>query len=124
MITFLAAQGRRLDRALGDGNCLFRSLSKQLFSTSKYHGQLRQALIEYAASDPDLFSGRTMQGLSLQEHLQQMKALGAWGTHLELAAAATLFRKTIYVASDSLVLGECRWTSFSPLATSNLPSIQ
>ncbi len=32
MITFLRRHSRRLDRAQPDGNCLFRSLSKQLFS--------------------------------------------------------------------------------------------
>ena len=52
MITFLAAQGRRLDRAQPDGNILFRSLSKQLFESDIYHGELRMILSEYAASYP------------------------------------------------------------------------
>ena len=63
MITFLAAQGRRMDRAQPDGNCLFRSLSKQLFESDVYHGELRMILGEYAASYPDLFSSWTIQDL-------------------------------------------------------------
>ena len=120
IIPFLAAQGRRLDRARADGNCLFRSLSKQLFNNADYHGELREMLIECAASNPTLFKGRTIQGLSLEKHLQRMAVPGAWGSHLEITAAATIFSKTIYVASDSLVPGECRWTAFSPLSSPNL----
>ncbi len=44
-----------------------------------------------------------------------MKEPGTWGTQLEIAAAATLFQKTIYVASVSLIPNECRWTAFPPL---------
>ena len=73
MITFSAAQGRRLDRAQPDGNCLFRSLSKQLFESDVYHGELRMILSEYAASYPDLFCSWTIQDLSLQEHVRKMK---------------------------------------------------
>ncbi len=32
---------------------------------------------------------------------------GMWGSKLEIAAAATMFKKTIYVASDSLAPGKC-----------------
>ena len=122
MITFLAAQGRRLDRAQPDGNCLFRSLSKQLFESDVYHGELRMILSEYAASYPDLFSSWTIQDLSLQEHVRKIKEPRVWGSHLEITVAATLFQKNIYVASDSLVLGKCQWTSFSPLSTPEPPT--
>lgn len=73
-------------------------------------------LIEYAASHTELFSGWTIQGLLLKEHLLKKKTPGVWASHLEIKAAATLFNKTIYVASDSLVAGECRWQAFSPFS--------
>lgn len=120
MIPFLKAQGRRLDRSRADGNCLFRSLSKQLFNNADYHGELREMLIQCAASNPTLFKGWAIQGLSLEKHLQRMAIPGAWGSHLEITAAATLFNKTIYVASDSLAPGECRWTAFPPLSSPNI----
>lgn len=122
MITFLAAHHRRLDRTLSDGNCLFRALSKQLFNNQKYHGELQRILIEYVESNTELFDGWAREGLSLHEHLQKMKMPGVWGSHLEIQAAATLFNKTIYVASDSLVPGECKWTASSPQSTPNSSS--
>ena len=69
IVTLLAAQGRWLDRAQSDGNCLFWSLSKQLFESDKYHSNPRMISSEYAASCPDLFSSWTIQDLSLQEHV-------------------------------------------------------
>ena len=49
-------------------------------------------LIDYVASIPKLFSGWAIQGLSLQGHLDKMKAPGMWGSHLEIAAADTMFK--------------------------------
>lgn len=43
-ITFLAYHGRKLDSVLGDGNCMFRSLAKQLSGDSDKHAQLRDKL--------------------------------------------------------------------------------
>ena len=82
-------------------------------------GNKQGHLCKYAASHTELFSGWTIEGLSLEEHLLKMKPPGAWGSHLEIKAAATLFNKTIYVASDSLVAGECRWQAFSPFSVTN-----
>ena len=31
--------------------------------------------------------------------------------------ATTMFKKSIYVASDTLVLGQCRWMVFPPFQT-------
>lgn len=119
MVPFLTAHGRRLDRTKPDGNCLFRSLSKQLCHNAEYHNILRVLITEYAATNSELFSGWTIQNLSFEEHLRRMKNQGVWGSHLEIKAAATLFNKTIYVVSDSLVPGECRWEAFSPFLVRN-----
>ncbi len=38
---FLKKQDRTIDRVLGDGNCLFRALSRQLTGVQDYQIQLR-----------------------------------------------------------------------------------
>ncbi len=80
-----------------------------------HHSTLRITLVEYATSHPEVYNGWTIEGLSLKEHILKMKEPGTWGSQLEIAAAATLFQKTIYIASDSLIPNECRWTAFPPL---------
>ncbi len=122
MITFLRRHSTHLDRAQPDGNCLFRSLSKQLFHSEKHHSTLQKTLTEHAASYPEVYSSWTIEGLSLQEHILKMKEPGTWGSQLEIAAPATLFKKTIYVASDSLVPNECQWTAFPPLTCTVRPA--
>ena len=107
MIAFLTSQSRRLDRAQPNGNCLFRSLSKQLFNSEKQHITLREMLNKHVASHLEVYKCWTIEGLSLIEHLQQMNVPGTWGSQLEIAATATLIQKTIYVASDSLVPNKC-----------------
>ena len=71
-------------------------------------------LNKHVASHPEVYKCWTIEGL-ITEHLQQMNVPGTWGSQIEIAATATLFQKTIYVASDSLVPNKCRWTAFSPL---------
>ena len=119
MVSFLTASGRRLDPAKPDGNCLFRALSKQLCGDAESNGLLREVLTDYVASNPNLFSGWTTDSQSIEQHISTMRRQGQWGTHLEIKAAATLFKKTVYVATDSLVPGECKWVAFPPFPTQN-----
>ena len=114
MVSFLTASGRRFDLAKPDGNCLFRALSKQLCGDPENNGLLREVLTNYVSSNPTLFSGWTTDCQSIEQHVTEMKRQGQWGSQLEIKAAATLFKKTIYVATDSLVQGECRWVAFPP----------
>ena len=73
----------------------FCSLSKQLFNSEKHHSELQKILNEHAALYPAVFNSWTIEGLSLHEHLQKMKAPGAWGSQLEITAAATLLRPSM-----------------------------
>lgn len=122
MVTFLAATGRCLDPAKPDGNCLFRALSKQLCGDPEQHSKLREVITDYIASNPSLFSGWTTDNQSVEQRVERMRNTGYWGGHLEIKAAATMFRKSIYVASDTLILGQCRWTAFPPFQFLHLPN--
>jgi hypothetical protein len=125
MASFLILHGRQRDPMQADGNCLYRALSKQLANDSEQHGNLRAMLVKFAAhnvrllkcwvtSSPREILQKTPE-VRLKEHLDAVSKLGSWGTQLEIVAAATLFQVDIYVATDSLVEGECRWTRFTPL---------
>lgn len=118
MSTFLTAQGRKIDRSEPDGNCLFRSLSKQLCDDPECHRMLRKIVTEYVESNAELFTGWTVQRLPVTEHARRMRMQGTWGSHLEIKAIATLFKKTIYVVSNTLVAGKCKWEAFSPFVAS------
>ena len=52
-----------------------------------------------------------------------MRDIGCWGTHLEIKAAVTMFKESIYVATDTLVLGQCKWIVFPPFQILSLPDL-
>ena len=125
MASFLIMHGRQLDPIQADGNCLYRALSKQLANDPEQHSNLRATLVKFAAYNVETFKSWVTSSPSeilqktpevrLKDHLDAVSKLGSWGTQLEIVAAATLFQVDIYVATDSLVKGECRWTRFTPL---------
>ena len=120
MVSFLAANGRCLDSAMADGNCLFRAVSKQLCGDSE-HDKLREIITDYVAANPKLFSGWTTENQSIEQHVSKMRNPGCWGSHLELKAVATIFQKSVYVATDTLVHGQYRWIVFPPFPDPSLP---
>ena len=125
MATFLATQGRYIVPMLPDGNCMFRSVVHQLVGDAKQHMQLRQATVAFTAQNGDTLKGYLTDShgghVSLQHHLNKMGNLGSWGTHVELKAMASMLQLPIYVLTDSLVPGECRWTRFLPCSGDILP---
>ena len=106
---FLNSQGREIDRVLGDGNCLFRALSKEISGVEDYHLHLRKAISEFEADHILLFKPlheavyQTDRGFN--SHLKNIKKQYIWGTSTEIIAAATLLETDIYVASDTYKTG-------------------
>ena len=52
---FLYSQGREIDRVLGDGNCLYRAISKRFSGVEDYHPHLRKAFSEFEADNVSHF---------------------------------------------------------------------
>ena len=113
---FLAYHGRRLDSVLGDGNCIFRSLAKQLSDDSDKHSQLRNKLCEFISLNGELLKGWLTDGIIVEEHLRSICKPNIFGTQLELKAASTVFDNDIYVATNSLRHnGHYVWTKISTI---------
>ena len=114
MAVFLKQQNRQKVLMQPDGNCMFRSVAHQLFKDAKYHSKLRQATVAFAAQNKEVLKGYLPHEITTEQHLRQMQNPGCWGTQLELKAMASMFKLTIYILTDTLVQGECRWTRFLP----------
>jgi hypothetical protein len=95
-----------------DGNCLFRSLADQLFGDhGDAHDGVRDEICDYLAGHEAAFAffldldDETTAGddaSTYDAYVEQMRQDGEWGGHLELVAAARLYRRTVTIYSSSL----------------------
>ncbi|KAK7092862.1 hypothetical protein V1264_008545 [Littorina saxatilis] len=85
-----------VDKIIGDGNCLYRSISFEVCGTQNFHGDIRALIVDFMLKHPKKFSGYV--GRDLGEYVvRNTLPLKSWGTDAEIFAAATLFQTTIVV---------------------------
>ncbi|KZT58156.1 cysteine proteinase [Calocera cornea HHB12733] len=99
----LRSMGLRVVPTEGDGNCLFRALSDQLYGTDRYHATLRKEVCDWLADYPDRYRGFVDDDRSLEDHIAVMRQLGTYGGHLELSAFAHRFQRDVKVVQPGLV---------------------
>ena len=122
------------DRVLGDGNCLFRAISKEITGTEENHTAVRLAALGYLRENPSLIrygaptfnidqctdlvrrAQLEQEAVSMYISTHHMDQSG-WGTNFEIMLLASLL--TIQIFSRS-TFGESReWVCFAPGFTRN-----
>ncbi|KDQ08967.1 hypothetical protein BOTBODRAFT_37490 [Botryobasidium botryosum FD-172 SS1] len=96
-------------KTLGDGNCLFRALSDQLYGTPDQHAALRRDIVDFMDAHKERYEAFVEDGEWLH-HLENMRTLGTYGGHLELTAFAQLKRRNVKVIQPGLVY-VIQWTA-------------
>ena len=120
LLPFLQKQGRTVERALGDGNCLFRSLSLQLTGTQDHHIKLRKVIAKFEQTE-GVFEKlhKTINRTPFLSHLQKIKKTCVWGTNVEVMATASLFQIDVYVATES---HNPTWLRYTPATSAQTTS--
>lgn len=86
----------------GKGDCLFRSVSDQLYGTPEHHRYVRQACVDYMRTHKDSFESMIQRSQmaypaekqrSFEVYLRDMEKQGTWGGEAELAAISRLYKK-------------------------------
>ena len=106
--TILAQGSFSINEMAADGNCLFRSLSDQLFGDyGNRHDIVRQNVCSFLEDNEEDFA----VFLLLDEHdedvtdfdtyVSRMKEDGEWGGNVELVAAARFYQRSITVYSPT-----------------------
>ncbi|KAI0027132.1 hypothetical protein K488DRAFT_74786 [Vararia minispora EC-137] len=88
---------------VGDGNCLFRALSDQLYGTEARHAQLRQDICAWIEQHKARYAPFVDDERGIDVHLRCMRTLATYGGHLELTAFAHMARRDIKVVQPGLV---------------------
>jgi len=116
---FLYKQQREVDRVSGDGNCLFRALSKAISGTEDHYTHLCNA---FESDNWTILKPihEAIISTNFENHIKNIKKLYIWGTSTEIVAAATLFQVEVYVATDSYQPGIPTWLVHTPKPVSLL----
>lgn len=76
----LAVEGLAIHSVEGDGNCLFRSVSHQIYGDDKYHDIVREKCMDYMEINSSFFSQFVVGGMEcFQLYLAAKRTPGCWG---------------------------------------------
>ncbi|AFR97969.2 hypothetical protein C343_06123 [Cryptococcus neoformans C23] len=97
--------GLTLRDVQGDGNCLFRCLSDQLYGTEKRHAEIRKVVCDYLDSHKETMEGFVVpfmkEGEKYEGYVQRMRQSKQFGSHIEIQAAARIFQRDIRVVMST-----------------------
>ena len=86
----------------GDGNCLFRSVSHQLYGDESFHMLIREASMRYISLEREYFCQFMIGGAEkFDEYLAQMSRSGAWGDDIEIQAMSEIYNKPFNIFAYS-----------------------
>ncbi|RXW13398.1 hypothetical protein EST38_g12456 [Candolleomyces aberdarensis] len=88
---------------LGDGNCLFRALSDQLYGSESRHAFLRGSICDFIHTNKARYEPFCEDERGLGVHLRCMRENGTYGGHLELSAFAHMSKRDVKVVQPGLV---------------------
>ena len=115
LATLLSEQNRSIDIIIGDGNCFFRAISKELFGEEKHHECLRTILVEYIKLNRRHFQQYLSHGSgSIMEHCNRMQKLGVFATQVEIHALSTFLQIPVYIFSKITSSTPWQWIVYKP----------
>ncbi|EEA06219.1 OTU-like cysteine protease family protein [Cryptosporidium muris RN66] len=82
---------------IGDGNCLFRAVSDQLYGNSENHEIIRSYCMDYIEINKDKFSDFIHEYPNIDNYINNKRCLGVWGDNIELQALCELYNIPIHI---------------------------
>lgn len=77
------------------GNCLFRSVSHQIYGDVSHHARIRQECYDYMERDRDFFSSYVAE--DFDTYIARQRQLNEWGDHVEIVALREMFNKNVEI---------------------------
>lgn len=87
--------GWRIEKVSEDGNCLFRSLSDQLWGHQDEHLVLRLKTMDYMEVNKDLFAHFILDSEPFEHYITRKRKQFVFANDLEISAAASALRRRI-----------------------------
>lgn len=92
----LKKRGLEIVEQEGDGNCLFRAVSLQVYGDASMHGEVRERCLDFMARDEEHFS-LFVTDEPFQSYISRKRQLGVHGNNPEIQALSELFNRPVEV---------------------------
>ncbi|KAG7345624.1 OTU-like cysteine protease [Nitzschia inconspicua] len=92
----LKKRGLEIREQDGDGNCLFRAISLQVYGDASMHGDVRKKCMDFMERDREHFS-MFVTGEPFAEYIARKRMDGVHGNNPEIQAISELFNRPIEV---------------------------
>ena len=92
----MARRGLAIRPIDGDGNCLFRAVSDQIYGTDAHHRLIRHACCDYILSERDYFV-QYVEGEDLKSYVERKRQDGVWADDLEIQALSEIYDRAIEI---------------------------
>ena len=107
-LTQVFGQNFNLCPVMGDGNCLYRTLSHIIFGTETLYDQLKYKMIgKFRDCSEHIMNVMHMSGITCEQelvkHLDQITLENEWGTHVELIILGALAKIDVLVINATHV---------------------
>jgi hypothetical protein len=96
----LQSQGMHVIEIEGDGNCLFRALSHQVYLNEEHHEKLRYYCVEHLKKHRKRYE-KFMCDVKFEEYIEEMSKNGTWGDDIEIRAMEEILDRHIHIYSSS-----------------------
>jgi len=82
----------------GDGNCLFRAISSQLYGNQNFYPNVRNEIVKYIQDNRSRFEADVLiDHMTLDEYIEIIKKDGSWGGNTVLLASSELYFKQVFI---------------------------
>jgi OTU-like cysteine protease len=114
----LKAKGLEIVEQEGDGNCLFRAVSLQVYGSADNHGEVRERCMDFMARNEEHYSNFVAIGscdtdadaipesradTAFQDYVARKRINGVHGNHAEIQAISELFNRPVEVYTPPAV---------------------
>ena len=91
----------RIKKVNGDGNCMFRAVSDQVYGTDKYYDILRQKCMDYLVILRRFFEPYIY--IDFDTYIKEKRKDKVWGDDVELEALSELYNRPIEIYDGSSI---------------------
>jgi len=98
----LAEKNLRIKHVGGDGNCLFRAVSHQIYGTEDHHKYIRDKCMDYISLNKNFFKQFIIGGdQTIDQYIEEKRRVGVWGDDIEIHALSEMYDMPIQIYAYS-----------------------